>query len=124
MLIGILGNRGVGVFSIILSLLVFNIGIATSIYSLSFVTVSSSVTAIDSQDIQDENDLDDNSPLDEEEEERTPTSPVEEEEDEKSREEFSNWRLFELEHGSKVLVERNLKIPSRLKEVFTPPPEA
>lgn len=125
MLIKLLGNKFIGISGVILSLLVFNLGIALPLYSLSL-----SKKAAENQEkniladcTEEEGDFGDEIPFGDEEDQRTPT-PGAEEEDEKSKETHELWNFADITSDQAMIVEETHAISHRPYEVTTPPPEA
>lgn len=114
-----------GIFGVVLSLLVFNLGIAVPIFSLALSKAALANTAANSSvsylDEASPN-AQDNATSEEEEEQRTPI-PGAEEENEKSRETDDVWAFFNSSTKAKQVILEEAKIVHHSYEVSTPPPE-
>lgn len=126
MLMQLLENRFIGVYGIILSILVFHLGIAVPIFSLN---ISKSANSDQQNSIsynlsEDGSSNGDEIPMGDEDDQKTPAPSAEEEEDEKSKELFEPFKLVNSLAGKPELVEKTHKLPHRPFEVNTPPPEA
>lgn len=124
MMIELLRNKFVGFFGIIMSVLVFNLGIALPIYSLSLLKVNQGIVLINqtSDEMDSYADNAERLPIEEEEETDTPT-PGAEEEDEKPKETFEPWKFVGSKSQSGKSIIKKSRLQNRLYEVSTPPPE-
>lgn len=125
MLLKLLGNRFIGIFGIVLSLLVFNIGIAVPLSTMAINNLAvNSNNIAKAFDISDDlSDTENNTPIEEEEESQRAPIPGSEEEDEKSKEMFDPWELIGSTSLKKEVVLETYRLPHLPFEVSTPPPE-
>ncbi len=125
MLIKLLENRFIGAYGIILSVLVFHLGIAIPLFSLAASDNTSNYQQdnISCNTLDDTNSMGKELPLSDEEEQQAPTPSAEEEEDEKSKEIFEPWKYLASTYDKTELLEGAHKLYHGPFEVSTPPPE-